>query len=91
MAHAFNYSTQEAQKGGSLGIEANLIYKTIFRLYGETLTQKQTNKSMIRENYTQKAKTINMEIMKLSLTLEPLMTHWISLFYNSVKCSVSMS
>lgn len=46
---------------------------------------------MIRENYTRKAKIINMEIMKLSLTLEPLMTDWISLFYNSVKCNVSTS
>lgn len=46
---------------------------------------------MIRENYTQKAKTINMEIMKLSFTLEPLMTDWISLFYNSVKYNVSTS
>lgn len=45
--HVFNSSTQEAQKGGSLGIEAKLIYKTIFRLYGETLTQKQTNKQSI--------------------------------------------
>ncbi|EDL82780.1 rCG40800, partial [Rattus norvegicus] len=47
--------------------ETYIIYKTIFRLYDETLTQKQTNKqtnkSMIRENYTQEAMTINMEIM----------------------------
>lgn len=51
--------------------KANLIYKMIFRLDGETLTQKQTNKSMIREIYTQKAKTINMEIIKLSFSWSP--------------------
>lgn len=82
-AHAFNSSTQAAQKGGSLGVQSQPHLQNDFQAiwwHPDSKTNKQTNKAMVRENYTQKAKTINMEIMKLSFTLEPLMTDWISLF-----------
>ena len=42
---------------------------------------------MILLNYTQKAKMISMEVMKMLFTLEPLMTDLISFIYDNVRRS----